>query len=163
MGQAEEKSVEVARLTRNSDGPPARSEVRPQHLRDYLCARGMGLGVEAFRRRSGVIEDSPRISWVKDRIEEADEHYRWVGLKAVTHSGRTPYGQSAHVIHVRRTDLNPEDDAPVLGPPSNANPRAKSRATRSAVRELYEGVGELERTQCLDPASQSPIVRGNNR
>ena len=86
-----------------------------------------------------------------------------MGLKAATQAGRTPYGQSSHVIHVRRTDLKPEDDAPVLGPPSNANSRAKSRATRSAVRMLYQGVGEVEHTQCLDPASQSPIVRGNNR
>lgn len=57
----EEKSAEVARLTRDSDGPPARSEVRPQHLQDDSCARGMGLVVISFRRRSGVTEDSPRI------------------------------------------------------------------------------------------------------
>ncbi len=159
----EEDSVEVARLTRNSDGSPARLEVRPQHLRDYLCARGMGLVLSSFWRRSSVTEDCAHISWAEDQIEETDEHYRWVGLKTAIHEGGTPYGQSAHVIHARRTDMNPEDDVPVLGPPADANLQAKSWTKQFEGRKLYRVSGELWLTEWLDPASQSPIVRGDDR
>lgn len=106
----EENSVEVARLTRNCDGSPARLEVRAQRLRDYLCARGMGLVLNSFRSRSGVAEDCAHIFWAEDQIEETDEHYRWVALRTAIREGGTPCGQTAHVIHVRQADKNPEDD-----------------------------------------------------
>ena len=159
----EENSVEVARLTRNSDGSPARLEVRAQHLRDYLCARGMGLVLNSFRRRSNVTEDCAHISWAEDQIEETDEHYRWVGLRTAIHDGGRPYGESAHVVHMRRTDVNPEDDVPVLGAPTDANLQAKSWTKQFEGRKLYRVSGELWLTEWLDPASQSPIVRGDEQ
>ena len=158
-----ENSVEVARLTRNSDGSPAQLEIRAQHLRDYLCARGMGLVLNSLRSRSGVTEDCAHISWAEDQIEETDEHYRWVGLRTAIHEGGTPYGQSAHVIHVRQTDKNREEDVPVLGPPTDANLQAKSWTKKFEGRKLYRVSGELCLTEWLDPASQSPIVRGDEQ
>ena len=67
------------------------------------------------------------------------------------------------VMHVSRTDVNPEDDVPVLGLPTDANLQSSSWTKQSRGRKLYRILGELWRTEWLDPASQSPIVCGDRK
>jgi hypothetical protein len=55
--------AEVARLRRRGDGSPTLLEVRAEHLKDYLCARGMALYVTSYRRREEVVEDAKHILW----------------------------------------------------------------------------------------------------
>ena len=117
----DENYIEVARLIRASDGSAALLEARASHLRDYLCARSMGLVMSSLRRRSEIIEDPSPISWAADNVEEKGEHYRWVGLRMAIHEGGRRYGKSMFVMHLSRTDVNPEDDVPVLGLPTDAN------------------------------------------
>ena len=45
----DEDYTEVARLIRASDGSATLLEARASHLRDYLCARDMGLVVSSYR------------------------------------------------------------------------------------------------------------------
>ena len=156
-----ENYIEVARLIRSSDGSAALLEVRASHLRDYLCARGMGLVMSSYRERSEIIEDASHISWAVDNVEEKGEHDRWVGCRMAIHEGGEPYGESMFVMHVSRTDVNPEDDVPVLGLPTDANLKSSSSTRRFCGRKLYRILGELRRTEWLEPASQSPIVRGD--
>ena len=159
--RSEEGFIEVARLMRSSDGRPALLEARASHLRDYLCARRMGLLLSSYRIRSEVIEDPSYISWTADQVEERGEDYRWVGSKRAIHEGGHPYGESVFVMHMRRTDVNPEDDVPVLGDPTDANLRSTSWTKGFSGRKLYRLSGAVWRTEWLEPASQSPIVRGD--
>ena len=157
----DEDYIEVARLIRASDGSAALLEARASHLRDYLCARSMGLVVSSYRVRSEIIEDASHISWAADDVEEKGEHDRWVGRRRDIHEGGKPYGGSVFVTHVSRTDVNPEDDVPVLRLPTDANVQSSSWTRQFRGRKLYRIFGELWRTEWLEPASQSPIVRGD--
>ena len=157
----DEDYIKVARLIRASDGSPALLEARASHLRDYLCARSMGLVVSSYRERSEIIEDASNISWAADGVEETGEHDRWVGRRMAIHEGGERYGGSMFVMHVSRTDVNPEDDVPVLGMPTDANVQSSSGTREFGGRKLYRILGELWRTEWLEPASQSPIVRGD--
>ena len=77
----DEDYVEVARLVRGEEGGVVRLEVRASHLRDYLCARQMGLVVSSYRDRSAVLEDVGHIAWASDYSEQKEEHAKWVGSK----------------------------------------------------------------------------------
>lgn len=155
----DEDYVEVARLVRGERGSVVRLEVRASHLRDYLCARGMGLVISSYRERVEVVEDASHVSWTSDHVEEKEELARWVGRKTDIHEGGRPYGESAHVIHVSRTDVDPEDDVPVLGLPTDDNLKSSAWTRQFTGKKLTRVSGELWRTQWLDPAAQSPIVR----
>ena len=157
----DEDYTEVARLIRASDGSATLLEARASHLRDYLCARDMGLVVSSYRTRSEIVEDASHISWTADDFEEKSDHDRWVGCRMAIHEGGEPYGESMFVMHVSRTDVNPEDDVPVLGFPTDANVQSSSWTRKFRGRKLYRILGELWRTEWLEPASQSPIVRGD--
>lgn len=157
----DEDYIKVARLTRAPDDSAALLEARAAHLRDYLCARNMGLVLSSYRKRSEIIEDASHISWAAEDVEEKGEHDRWVGRKMAIHEGGRPYGESVFVTHMSRTDVNPEDDVPVLGLPTDANVQSSSWTRRYRGRKLFRILGELWRTEWLEPASQSPIVRGD--
>ena len=157
----DENYIQVARLIRASDGSATLLEAHAAQLRDYLCARSMGLVVSSYRERSEIIEDASHISWAADNVEEKGEHDRWVGRRMAMHEGGEPYGESVFVTHVSRTDVNPEDDVPVLGLPTDANLQSSSWTGQFRGRKLYRILGELWRTEWLEPASQSPIVRGD--
>ena len=157
----DEDYIKVARLIRASNGSAALLEARASHLRDYLCARSMGLVVSSYRQRSEIIEDASNISWAADDVEEKDEHDRWAGRRMAIHEGGKPYGNSIFVTHMSRTDVNPEDDVPVLGLPTDANVQSSSWTMPSRGRKLYRILGELWRTEWLEPASQSLIVCGD--
>lgn len=157
----DEDYCDVARLMRAADGSPVKLEVRAAHLRDYLCARGMGLVVSSFRERREVIDDATHILWPEDNVEEAGEHERWKGHRIAIYEGGRPCGESIHVTHMSRTDVNPEEDVPNLGIPTDANTRSRSWTRSFSGKKLYLIRGELWRTEWLEPASQSPIVRGD--
>lgn len=56
----------VADLTRYADGRPRRIVVRAAQLRDYLCARGMGLYVNSYRNRLEVVSQVQGVDWPKE-------------------------------------------------------------------------------------------------
>ena len=157
----DEDYIDVARLIRASDGSATLLEARALHLRDYLCARNMGLVVSSYQERSEIVEDASHISWTADDFEDKSAHDRWVGRRIAIHEGGEPYGESMFVMHVSRTDVNPEDDVPVLGFPIDANMQSSSWTRKFSGRKLYRISGQLWRTEWLEPALQSPIARGD--
>ncbi len=157
----DEDYIEVGRLIRTPNGSKARLEVRASHLRDYLCARDMGLVVTSYRERSEIVEDASHLSWTSDYVEEKTDHDRWVGRRMAIHEGGDPYGEEMAVIHVSRTDVNPEDDVPVLGLPTDENLDSRSWTRKFAGSKLHRIWGEYWRTEWIDPGSSSPIVRGD--
>ena len=154
--------TKVARVIRQQGaGRPARLDVRASHLRDYLCARGMGLAISSYQQRREVVDDGSKVGWATDTVVETGEHAEWRGLRMAIHEGGEPYGSSTHVTHLARTDVNPHDDVPVLGFPAGGNLQSRTWTVRSQGRRLYEVRGELWRTEWLGPAQRSPIVRGD--
>lgn len=157
----DEGYVEVARLLRDTSGAPCRLDIRASHLRDYLCARGMVLHVASYWDRIEVFEDVSWLTWPEHLLEETADGDRWQGRVVRIHEGGMPYGEEVAVIHVARTDPVYEDDVPVLDPPTEDNLNYQSWTKRQVGQELYWVEGRLWRSEWIEPASASPIVRGD--
>ena len=156
-----ENYIEVARISKRKDGTPYLLEVRASHLRDYLCARGMALYVTSYRKRVEILEDASNISWPENSAKEINNNDRWEGRVSEIHKGGMRYGAQAFVTHVARTDVDPEEDVPVLGQPTDENIASESWTKEHTGVKLYRVAGELWRTEWVEPASKSPIVRGD--
>lgn len=157
----DEGYVEVARLSVRDDGSPCLLEIRASHLRDYLCARDMALYVTSYRGRVEIFHDASHILWPENPMRENDEKDRWEGHITEIHEGGMPYGATTAVFHVARTDVDSEVDVPVLGLPTDQNVSHTSWTKKDTRRKLYRVEGELWRTEWIEPASRSPIVRGD--
>jgi hypothetical protein len=158
----DEGYVEIARLSRKENGSPYLLEVRASHLRDYLCARGMALYVTSYRDRIEIFEDASHIAWPESSTRECDENDRWEGHVLEIHEGGMPYGEKTAIFHIARTDVDPEEDVPVFGLPTDDNVTSESWTKEHTGRKLYHVEGKLWRTEWIEPASQSPIVRGDD-
>jgi hypothetical protein len=158
----DEGYTEVARLSRSNEGTPQLLEVRASHLKDYLCARGFCLRLTSYRRRSEVVEDMAHISWPHGEAAETTLTDRWEGCVREIHEGGTPFGAETFVMHASRTDVNPLDDVPILGLPNDDNIESQSWTMKDSRRKLFRIQGELWRNEWIEPASRSPIVRGDD-
>ena len=152
--------IDVARLRKRADSTAYLLEIRASHLRDYLCARGMGLYVTSYRRRMEIADSRTHIAWTESESIDERSDFRWRGTVTEIHEGGMPFGSQALVIHVERTDVDPDEDVPELdGPPTDDNVIGRSRSVRRKGRRLYRIDGELWRTEWIEPLSHSPIVR----
>ena len=152
--------TDVARLRKRVDGTPYLLEIRASHIRDYLCARGMALYVTSYRGRVEIADSRSHITWTESESTDEQSDSRWRGSVTEIHEGGMPFGSQALVIHVERTDVDPEEDVPQLdGPPTDVNVISQSRTLRRKGPRLYRIEGELWRTEWIEPAVHSPIVR----
>lgn len=156
----EEDYTDVARFTRNEDGLPRLLEVRAAYLRDYLCARGMALYVTSYRSRMVVLENVLHIKWPDPHIV-TDGMDHWEGRISEIAPGRHPFGSSTAVFHIARTDVDPEEDVPIFEFPTDDSVKSKSWTVEHKGQKLYQVHGELWRNEWIEPASSSPIVRGD--
>ncbi len=158
----EEGYVEVARIKRGEDGRPYILEIRAEHLRDYLCARGMGLYLTSYRERTVTRESAPDFSWPEDLAQELEPTLRWEGrVVAIHEGGGMRFGEQAAVFRAVRTDVEPDEDVPVMGPPTDDNIEMSSWTREFAGRKLHRVSSDLWKDEWIDPSDASPIVRGD--
>ena len=79
----EECGIDVIRIERDKGSKIREIKIRTEILKDYLCARNMGLYIEEFRHRQVQTLQAPAISWPKchgydERFCEHG-HYIWKG------------------------------------------------------------------------------------
>jgi len=153
--------IEVAKLTRTTDGAPKLLEIRSAHLRDYLCARGMALYLTSYRSRTEISAGASHVKWKKGFDAQKTEMDMWEGHVTAIHEGGMRYGEQVAVFHMSRTDIDPEDDAPSMEFPSDENVATKKSVRKFEGKKLYRIIGELWRNEWINPASASPIVRGD--
>ena len=156
-----EDYLEVARLLHDEHGAPVRLEVRASHLRDYLCARDMALRVASYRQRTEIVEKAEHITWPEGSASDVGGQDRWTGRVVAIHEGGEPYGSEWAVLHVRRTDVDREEDVPVLSPPETAETASRTWTTKNRGGKLYRIDGELWRTEWIEPGERSERVRGD--
>ena len=156
-----EDYIEVARFFRNTDGSPRLLEIRAAHLRDYLCARSMALYVTSYRSRTAVMDNAAHIKWPQNPYYVVEGMDRWEGRVTEIAPGGMPYGSSTAVFHTARTDVDPQEDVPTFDFPRNDNVSSKSWTIKHAMEKLYRIEGELWRNEWIEPASKSPITRGD--
>ena len=155
----EEDFVVVARETVDSDGCQTLIEIKREFLMDYLAARGLALRLSYYRQRVANVadlKDSPyaTLTEVQDQREGGRYELRIKPLDAV-------FGGTWASLRVWRTDLDEQEDAPVLGPETNDNTASESAEGR---RGGYSGVrveGEFWREEWIEHQGKSTRVRGD--
>ncbi|WP_158744396.1 hypothetical protein [Acidisphaera sp. L21] len=155
----EEDFVVVAKETLDRDGSHSQIEIKREFLIDYLAARGLFLRLSYYRQRVenvADLKDSPYAGLTE--IQEQREGGRYVlrikELNAV-------FGGSWASFRVWRTDVDEEEDAPVMSPETNDNTASESA---QGHRSGYPGVrveGEFWRYEWIEHQGKSTRVRGD--
>lgn len=157
----DEGYIEIARIEYDEAGAPSLLEVRASHLRDYLCAREMALYASSYRSRVEIVENADHIIWDEGTAKEEVGQDRWEGRVTTIHEGGHPFGESAAVFHVARNDVDEDEDVPSFEFPTDDVIESNSWTKSFDGRKLYRIEGELWRNEWVDPATVSPIVRGD--
>ena len=152
--------IEVARLARDTDGSPLLFQFRAEHLKDYLCARGMALYVTSYRSREEVVADAGFIGWADDPMSERSGGDRWEGRTTEISEGGLPFGSSAAIMFVGREDIDAQEDVPAIGP-EDENIVTKQWTRKFDGTKLVSIRGEFWRNEWVEPADRSPRVRGD--
>lgn len=73
----------VAKIEFNKDGAPSLLKIRTDYIKDYLCARGMGLYINSYSSRVFVFckEEKDTIEIKGEFVKEEKDHYRWERFK----------------------------------------------------------------------------------
>ncbi|MBN1408632.1 MAG: hypothetical protein JW956_12615 [Calditrichaceae bacterium] len=157
---ADEGYIEVVHLKRDENLKPVLMEIRAEFLRDYLCARNMGLYITSYKSRQEIVEDSKHIKWEDGYKEEKTELDRWEGRVFDIHEGGMPYGESAYIMHASRTDVDSDDDVPVMeGIPTDENVKSDSWTKKYSGRKLHTIWGEFWRKEWIEPGEASPRIK----
>jgi hypothetical protein len=153
----EENFVVVAHEVLDEDGHHRLIEIRREFLIDYLAARGLSLRLSYYRQRVEIVdtlEGSPYAN-LKNHQEQRDGGR----FELLIRSLDNVYGGSWTSFRVWRTDVDEDEDAPVMGPEGDDNTESESL---EGNRSGYKGVrveGEFWRDEWIDHQGQSVRVR----
>ncbi len=157
-----EDYIEVVRLYRKVNGKPEIIEIRAEFLKDYLCARDLGLFVKTIHTREIIDENHSFINWNNGSNKYEDEINEWKGYIREIHEGGTPFNIKTAVIHISRKDNDESDDIPDISPmPTDSNCEMKSWTKNSVGRKLFLIIGELKRKEWVEPAILSVRIKGD--
>jgi hypothetical protein len=155
----EEDFVIVAREVIDEKGHHRLIEIKREFLIDYLAARNLSLRLSFYRQRVenvAALEGSVYANLV-DRQEQRDGGRYQLLIRSLN----DVYGGSWAMFRAWRTDVDEDEDAPVMGPESADNTDFESsRGHRSG----YDGVrieGEFWRDEWIEHQGRSERVRGD--
>lgn len=151
---------EIVRLTRDANGAPVLLEVRTEHLRDYLKARGMFLLISSYRERQQTVSNASHINWASAVVEDVSDSDKWEGINQAIHEGGMQYGSSTAVFHASRTDIDSDDEVPVLGLPNDESVVSRSWTVKHQGRKLHCLRGALWKTEVVEPGLVSERILG---
>ncbi len=154
--------IQVARLNLADDDTPTLMEMKAEYLKDYLCAREMGIHMTSFYCREVISENAKDINWEEDEYKKENGAIRWEGRVIAIHEGGDPFGEKMAIFHVERTDVDENDDIPdISGIPTDENTKGESWERKFEGKKLYRILGELWKNQWIEPGKKSPKVRGD--
>jgi hypothetical protein len=155
----EEDFVVVAREVLDDEGNHRLIEIKREFLIDYLAARNLSLRLSYYRQRVENVATLEGSDYA--HLENQKEQRDGGSFELLIRSLKDVYGGSWTSIRVWRTDVDPDEDAPVIGPESDGNTAVESS---KGDRRGYEGVrveGEFWRDEWIDHQAQSVRVRGD--
>ncbi len=155
----EENFVVVAREVLDDKGEQRLIEIKREFLLDYLAARNLSLRLSYYRQR---VENVPTLenseyADLEDHKEERDDGRYELLIRNLN----DVFGGSWAMFRAWRTDVDEEEDAPVMGPETNENTDYESSEGNKSG---YDGIrveGEFWRDEWIDHQSISKRVRGD--
>ena len=156
----EENFVVVAREVLDENGDHRLIEIKREFLLDYLAARSLSLRLSYYRQR---VENVPTLESSEYANLEAHQEKRDNGRFELRISNiNDVFGGSWAMFRTWRTDVDEDEDAPVMGPETDQN---TGYETSKGQRGGYEGVrveGEFWRDEWIEHQSKSVRVRGDS-
>ncbi|HNS17353.1 MAG TPA: hypothetical protein PKI34_05990 [Bacteroidales bacterium] len=155
----EENFVVVAREVLDEKGNHRLIEIKREFLLDYLAARNLSLRLSYYRQRVeniATLEGSTYAS-LKDLQVQRDGGR----FELLIRSLEDVFGGSWASLRVWRTDIDEDEDAPVMCPESDDNTDYESS---QGYRSGYQGLrveGEFWRDEWIEHQGQSVRVRGD--
>ena len=134
-------------------------EIKREFLLDYLAARNLSLRLSYYRQRveNVVSLEGSEYANLADQQEQRDGGRFELRIRSLN----DVFGGSWAMFRAWRTDIDEDEDAPVMGPDSDDNTdHESSRGHRNG----YEGVrieGEFWRDEWIEHLGQSVRVRGD--
>ena len=158
----DEDYTEVVHLFRDEEGNPRKIEIRNEFLKDYLCARDMGLVLTWYQEHEKYLSYKPNFNWSDEHESVVLDKGHWEGQIFETSSTGHPFGSEAFVVHVNRTDIDKDDDVPIIGLPTEDNISGESKVVPLRTGEKVFGVlGEVWNNELILPGAISVRVRGD--
>lgn len=153
----EEDFVEVIRESFDDEGDHVKIEIKKEFLIDYLAARNLSLRLTYYRQRVENVEEieSSEYAGLGSYQEERDQGR----FELLIRSLNDIYGVSWASFRVWRTDIDEEDDAPVMGLETNENTESESS---QGFHDGYRGIrveGEFWRDEWIEHQGISTRVR----
>ncbi|WP_223508786.1 MULTISPECIES: hypothetical protein [unclassified Pseudomonas] len=155
----EENFVVVARESVDEKGEHSLIEIKREFLLDYLAARNLSLRLSYYRQRVEnvpLLEDSDYSNLKEHKAERDDGRFELL-IREIN----DVFGGSWAMFRAWRTDVDEDEDAPVMGLENDQNTDHESS---KGYRGGYEGVrveGEFWRDEWVDHQSKSMRVRGD--
>ncbi len=155
----EENFVVVAREVLDDKGNHRLIEIKREFLIDYLAARNLSLRLSYYRQRVENVAalESSEYANLENRQGQRDGGR----FRLLISSLKDIYGGSWASVRVWRTDVDADEDAPVMGPESGDNTASESSQGQW---NGYQGVrveGEFWRDEWIEHQGQSMRVRGD--
>lgn len=151
-----ENYIEVVRLHRDSEDRPVVMEIRSEHLRDYLAARGAALLLGGFVVRAATEAKLEGISWSEKRVTREFEGGLWEGCIHEINTG----GPRGIALRMWRESVDPGEDVPVMPHPTQEpSPCSESTEFGGGGDVLEFAEGRIWWTEWIEPAERSPRIR----
>ena len=155
----EENFVVVAREILDENGEQCLIEIKREYLLDYLAARNLALRLSYYRQRVENVAslETSDYAGIESHQEERDGGRYELLIRDIN----DVFGGSWSMFRTWRTDVDEEDDAPVMGPETNGNTDYESFQGQNGG---YKGVrveGEFWRDEWIDHHGTSTRVRGD--
>ena len=155
----DERCIDVVRLRRDEVGQPIALEIRSEFLRDYLCARSCALRMATYREMDAILAELGDINFPADGIyEDVEDGKLFKRAWAIDGMG-SPFGSKTAVFKVSRTDIDPEEDVPIMAPESDSNTEGENYSFTRGGKKRWRVMTEFRRDEWLEPADASPRVR----
>ncbi|MCX7069867.1 MAG: hypothetical protein NTW01_02575 [Gammaproteobacteria bacterium] len=155
----EEDFVVVAREEFDKAGDHCRVEIKREFLLDYLAARGLSLRLSYYRQRveNVVALEESDYAGLSERQETRDGGRFELRIRSVNDI----FGGSWASFRVWRTDIDPDEDAPVMGPEKDENTESEHGEGHHGGYRGVQVEGEYWRDEWVDHQRRSLRVRGD--
>jgi len=155
----EENFVVVAREILDEKGEQHLIEIKREFLIDYLAARNLSLRLSYYRQRVENVTSLETSEYVG--LENHEEERDGGRYELLIRSVNDVFGGSWAMFRTWRTDVDEDEDAPVMGPETNDNTDHESSEGNGGG---YDGVrveGEFWRNEWIEHQGISKRVRGD--
>ena len=155
----EENFVVVAREVLDEKGQQRVIEIKREFLLDYLAARNLSLRLSCYRQRVENVASLEGSEYAS--LADKQEQRNGGRFELRVRSLNDIYGGSLTLYRAWRTDVDEDEDAPVMGPESGDNIDYESSQRDQSG---YDGIrveGEFWRDEWIEHQGQSVRVRGD--